>query len=273
MKANRIEKSGRGNGILLWLGILAGIALIVGVTFAGIKLRQLWLEQCVITDLTRQVRINDGKMIKADVITEIMGLRKGANLATIDFNKKREEVMKRIPNLREITIARHLPDRVTITLEERTPIVRINAIGNRKWAGKVADSEGVVFNCLRGTQTLPTIREPQAPGTAIGGKLSGRALAALNLLETCADGKFRDFKVQTADISKPDYITLTLGNYQQVKICWDGMDEPSAVSQEKLVRKLEQLHHAFRANIANSSMIWNATQPDQIIPDTRKTKP
>lgn len=273
MKVNKFENPGRKRGILFTLGTVLAIAVLIALFIGAFKLRELWLEQCVITDPARQIEITSGKMVKADVIAENFGLRKGANLATIDFKKKREEILEKIPNIRELTIARHLPDRVTISVEERTPIVRLNIRGRRADTGKVADNEGVVFLCSRGTQTLPIIREPQAPGTSAGSKLDGRAKAALNLLETCQDGKFRDFKVQEADISKPDYIILTLGNYQQVKICWEGMDEPSAVSQDKLIVKLNQLHDVIRSNLAGGAMVWDATQPNQIIPNTRKVNP
>ena len=64
------------------------VLLVVGALGFG-KLRDIYLEQCVITDMAEQVSITSGKMVKADVIAENLGLRKGVNLAKIDFVEKR----------------------------------------------------------------------------------------------------------------------------------------------------------------------------------------
>ena len=256
--------------MLILLGIVVGIAAIVGIAVAYGKLRDLWLEQCVITDVASQVSITDGKMVRADVIAYEFGLKNGANLALIDFAEKRMETMKKIPNIRNISIARHLPDKVSITVEERVPAVRLGIKGQKNNGGRVADTEGVVFISSSGTQMLPLIREAAAPGTKKGQRLSGRTLAALRLLETCRD-KFRELAAIEADTSKPDYITIVLGNdYSTAKIAWDGMDDPSDATQGKLERQLNELTKAYCSHIDSGIRIWNATQPGKVYADTKK---
>ena len=238
MKENKIKSSNGGRRILIALGVVVCIAAIIGLAVAYNRLRDIWLEQCVITDVASQVSITDGKMVRSDIIAYEFGLRNGANLALIDFDERRRETLKKIPNIRDITIARHLPDKVTITVEERVPIVSSN-----------------------GTQMLPIIQEAAAPGTAKGCKLSGHALAALKLLEVCRE-QFRELSVVAADISAPDYIAIVLGNdYSVAHVYWDGMDEPSDATMPNLITQLKSLSEAYTARVDDSIRVWNATLP------------
>ena len=261
MKENKIKSSNGGKRILIILGTVVCIAAIIGLAVAYNRLRDIWLEQCVITDVSSQVSITDGKMVRADVIAYMFGLKNGANLALIDFDERRKATLKKIPNIREISIARQLPDKVSITVEERVPVVRLAIKGEKKDSGRVADTEGVVFISSSGTQMLPIIREAAAPGTEKGQKLTGRALAALKLLETCRDN-FRALAAIEADISKPDYITVVLGNdYSIAKVAWDGMDDPSESTQKNLEKQLESLTKAYTSRIDDSIRIWDVSLP------------
>ena len=117
---------------------------------------------------------------------------------------------------------------------------------------------------------LPIIREAAAPGTEKGHTLSGRALAALKLLETCRED-FRALAAIEADISKPDYITVVLGNdYSIAKIAWDGMDDPSESTQKNLEKQLDHLTKAYTSRIDDSIRVWDATQPGKVYGDTKK---
>ena len=270
MKENKIKSSNGKRRILIVLGVVVCIAAIIGLAVAYNRLRDIWLEQCVITDVASQVSITDGKMVRADVIAYMFGLKNGANLALIDFDERRKETLKKIPNIREISIARHLPDKVSITVEERVPVVRIGIKGEKKDSGRVADTEGVVFISSNGTQMLPIIREATAPGTDKGQKLTGRALAALKLLETCRDN-FRALAAIEADISKPDFITIVLGNdYSIATVAWDGMDDPSESTQKNLEKQLDHLTKAYTSRIDDSIRVWDATQPGKIYGNTKK---
>jgi len=118
---------------------------------------------------------------------------------------------------------------------------------------------------------LPVIREAAAPGTPKGSTLSGRALAALRLLETCRD-QFRALAAIEADISKPDFITIVLGNdYSVANIAWDGMDEPSEATMPKLRKQLEDLTKAYTARVDDSIRVWDATIPGKIFGNTQKS--
>ena len=228
--------------------------------------------QCVITDLQRQVSIFSGKMIAADVIVEMLGLHVGADLALIDFKKKREYLLKRIPTLRNVSISRKSPDRVEIVAEERVPIAKLGVRGREGLTGRVVDSEGMVFPCLRGTRLLPTIVELPPSWTAIGQQLKGRSLAALRLVEMCHEPEFSDLAVSEIDIANPDYLLVTLGeSHVQAKIAWAGMDSPNDNRSDDLKVRLTKLQSAIHTNTTGGVKLWNATLSDRVVVDWEGT--
>ncbi|MBR1920816.1 MAG: FtsQ-type POTRA domain-containing protein [Kiritimatiellae bacterium] len=269
MKENTTKNKG-GKRLLVGAGAVVLVAAAVALAVAYGRLRDLWLEQCVITDPASQVSITDGKMVRADVVAYEFGLRRGVNLATIDFDRKRADILKKIPNIRSISVARRLPNRVEISVEERVPLVRLGLKGQKNDVGRVADAEGVVFISSNGTQTLPVIRESAAPGTPKGGRLSGRARAALLLLMTCRE-RFRELGVIEVDVSKPDYLVAVLADdYSTAKIAWDGMDDLGEASLPDLVKQLGYLSAAYGARVDNSIRVWDATQPGKVYGNTQK---
>lgn len=273
MKANRIEAGRRPRGPVVVAALVVVFAVAAAAVLGFGRLRDTYLEQCVISDMAEQVSITSGKMVKPDVLAENLGLKVGANLALIDFAERREETLRRIPTLRAISITRRLPDKVTVVAEERTPIAKMGLRGRRGLTGRVVDAEGMVFPCMRGTQLLPTIIEAQAPGTAVGSRLKGRAQAALRLIVACREPEFLELGVQDVDISLPDYLLATIGaSYAKVKIAWEGMDgAPSANASASLHGRLSKLLKAIRSGAAGQVRLWNATLPDRIFADPERT--
>lgn len=274
MKTNRIHHPGRGRILILAFVVLALVT--AGLALGYDKLRDLWLEQCIIRDMDRQVSVESGEMVKDDVIAENLGLRIGGNLATIDFEEKREALLKKVPNLRDIRIRRFLPDRVSVTIEERKPIARMSVLRRKTDTGKVADAEGMVFFCSRGTKLLPVIREKAAPGTSPGHRLEGRAQAALRLIGACHDPEFQELGILDIDITYPDWLLATINtgtSYARLKIAWAGMDEPETPdSHASLIRQLTHLRDAIRTHVGDGAVIWNATDysyPGRIYADTK----
>lgn len=272
---NKVRRTGPW-ALLTGLGLVLVVALVIGVSLGYEKLHQLWVEQCEITSMERQVSISSGKMVKADVLAGIFGLKVGANLALIDFAAKREEALAKIPNIREIRVQRFLPGRVAISFEEREPIARLSLRGQKSASAKVVDSDGVVFMCARGTQLLPIIREPSTPGTSPGKRLVKRAQAALRLIEACRESAFQELGVLEIDVGEPDWLRATINtgsNYAQLKLAWEGMDEPpTPASRASLNRQLTHLRDAIRTRIGEDAVIWNATDlssPGRIYADTK----
>lgn len=271
MKQNKIEHSGRLSALVVVTVILVILAF-GGLAFGYSTLRDIWQEQCVIEDVSVQVSITSGKMVKADVLAECFGLHRGANLARIDFDAKRQEILQKIPNLRSIRISRQMPDKVVIVTEERVPIARMNIRGRKSETGRVVDTDGMVFIWQRGTQMLPIIREQQAPGTAVGRHLEGRSLAALRLIEASREAERSELGILEVDVSKPDYLLATLGNYSSAKIAWEGMADPTPGTRASLNRQLDLLIKAIRSHVGDNTVIWNATDtshPGRIYADSK----
>ena len=270
MKPNKIERKSGSRGVLVAAGAVLLVIAAIGLSMAYTTLRNLYSSQCIVTDAPSQVVVTSGKLVKGDAVAEALGLRNGTNLAETDFSARRQVVRKKYPAIRDISITRQLPNRVTIHVEEREPAVRLNICGRKGDTGRVADADGVVFQCRRGTGLLPTIREAQAPGTAAGRQLQGRAMSALRLAGACRDQEFQELGLLEIDLSKADYLTATLGSYKTAKIAWEGMDESSESSRKCLIATLRNLRDAIRANIDPGITTWNATCAGRVYADTKE---
>lgn len=253
----------------LTLGVIGITLLVAGLLFGYGKVRDLYLEQCVIRDLAAQVEITSGRMVKADIVAAELGLLVGANLATLDLAQKRKALLDKVPNLLSVRISRHLPDKVSVVTEERVPVARLGLRASRRETGRVVDAEGMVFIWQRGTQALPVIREAQAPGTPRGHRIKGRTLAALRLIEAASEPEFAELGILEVDLSKHDFLVATLGNYSKAKILWNGMDDPTPESAEDLRRRLANLRNTIRTGLSPTTVIWNATIPNRIFADTQ----
>lgn len=272
-KATRNTKSsGKGKWRFLAAAAIA-VAAIAGIIVGLGRIRDIVRDPCVVRSMSEQIEIRSGKMVKPDVIAENLGLRPGVNLAEIDFTERRKELLARIPTLREVSITRRLPDRVLVVAEEREPVARIGVRGQRGVSGRVVDAEGMVFLCQRGTHLLPAISEPSAPGTQPGRKVKKRTLAALALILACRDGAFSELGLQAVDVSKPDYLLATLGDYSRLKIAWDGMDDQETeASRKSLDERLSLLVKTIRSNVAPGAKTWNATMPKHIYADSQERR-
>lgn len=269
-RANRRDDGTTAKMVLAILAVVAVLGAAVGL-FAGFtRLRELWIEQCVITDVTRQVTIETGSHVKPGIVLDGFGLRNGANLALIDFKAKRAELMAKVPNIRTLAVSRKLPDRVVITVGEREPVARLALKGQRNATGRVVDAEGVVFMRRVGTEMLPVIREAHQPGTQPGKTLPPRARAALLLVSLCREQDFAGLNILEVDTSNQDYLVAVLGNYQRAKIAWEGMDEQTAVSRKRLVNNLMNLRDTINSGLGTRAVLWNATEPDRVYADLKE---
>jgi hypothetical protein len=256
-------------------------AAVCGFYYTYSKLIEIYLERCVVVSIEKQIKIKTTAKVRESVILELFGITKGCNLAKINFEKKRAKILSRYPNFRAVTIRRIIPDKLEIDIEERTPTVRLEEIPDRHRtkqvsSGRVADSEGVVFKRSVGTEALPVIYEKPEQVTRVGGKLSGRSRAALQLLDVCKEAPYSDLGITTVHLSKKDYIIAVLGNFSIAKIAWQDMDEENASSKKYMLHQLHLLRNSVMSGIIDISeaganhIIWNATQTDRIFADTKE---
>lgn len=268
MKTKNKDNRSARRALATLAAIVIVTALAVAVTIAFNKLRDLWIEQCAITDVNTQVTIESGNSITPDTVRDIFGLRDGANLALIDFADKREEALKKYPVIKSINISRRLPDGVAITVVERDPFARIGISGSKKETGRVCDDEGVVFGCRRGAEMLPIIREPAAPGTQPGERLAERAKSALSVLLVAREARYSDLNLLEIDTAKPDFLLITLTNYSSVKFRWTGMDSFTPESDAALREQLTKVSQTIGTNLSGEVKVWNATIQGRVTSST-----
>ncbi len=239
--------------------LLACGAAVAGMAVAVGTLRDMWREQCRVTDRELDVVITSGKMVHPDIITLCFGLTNGANLATIPFAELRTKLLARIPNIRDLKIERRLPNRVTIDVIEREPAVRVAPVKGHADTGLVADLDGVVFPFSSNVSALPVIREAEKPGTPPGKHLVGMAAAALRLVDAAAAPELASLVVQEIDTSHKDYLLVTLGDYSRAKIAWDHMLDDSRQARESLKRQLRHLSSVIASRVITQPTLWTAT--------------
>lgn len=231
-----------------------------GAATAFGTLKKMTNEQCRVSDADLDVVVvTPGRMVQPDVVTLHFGLTNGANLAEIDFAGLRDKLLARIPNIRDIRIERRMPNRVTIEVKEREPIARVVSTAKDSPAGLMTDSEGVIFRFARSAATYPVVRTGPEVKIAPGERLSGRAAAALRLVETAANPDFIALNVQEVSATPKDYLLVTLGNYSRAKIAWDRMEEDSHTAHDSLKKQLTRLKQALATGLASPSSMWIAT--------------
>ena len=266
---NRDNRSAR-HAIATLAALVIVTAVVIGTVLAYNKLRDLWIEQCVITDVNAQVVIQSGNRIMPDTVREMFGLKNGANLALIDFAAKRAEALRKYPVIKSIDISRRLPDGVSLTVIERDPFARIGVSGVKKETGRVCDDEGVVFTCRRGAEMLPIIREPAATGTKPGERLNDRSRQALAVLLVAREAAFADLNILEIETAKQDYLEITLSSYSSVNFVWTGMEKPTPESDAFLRDQLSHLSHAIATNLSGEVKVWDATIQGRVAASTTR---
>ncbi len=264
----RAQDNARRTRVAVAIGVLLVIAaaLVTGLALGFGALREIWQEQCRITDPELDVVITNNKdqdeqrrMVQPEIITFHFGLTNGANLATVPFADLREKLLGRIPNVRDLKIERRLPNRVMIEVIERDPVVRVAPLKGKADTGLVADAEGIVFPFYGNVSALPIVREASKPGTQPGKRLTGMSAAALRLLEAATALDLAGFSVQEVDTSHTDYLLATLSDYSRAKIAWERMGEDSRAAHTSLTNQLTCLARAIGARLITQPTLWNAT--------------
>lgn len=241
------------------VGILIAIALLVGVG----KIFQNYYfhgdDLFVLRDLHNSVSITTGKTLKADLVCEILGLKKGVNLFSIPIEAKRREMLERAPNIRSMEIVRQLPDKISVSIVERDPVARVGR------SGQVVDEEGVVFVCYAGTGTMPFIKGSDATLEFVpGDRLHGLDKAAIQVVMEGLRPQSR-MRLAMVDASKSDYLLLTLIDNRQAKLAWEGMGRGGPNATERLRRQMDELEKVLESEIGKASRVFNATIPGRVV--------
>ena len=277
--ANSARRRGRGLKAVLFAAL--AIACATGAWALWRSLRGVCMSQSLLRDVARQVVISSPRSIPESIVLEMFGLRKGVNLAELDFAGKRAGILAKYPAIKTVSVKRLMPDRVEIAIEERIPVVRLGELDSRsrpapRRSMRVADSGGTVFVKAVDVSALPAIYESAARAAKPGERLSGMPLAALRLLTLCREKPYSSLGILRIDANRRDWLLAVLGDFSQAKIAWDGMESDSPASAANMKRLVGRLCDCVSSGVAAPAsatmrpVMWNATLPDRIFADTRE---
>ncbi|TKJ27895.1 FtsQ-type POTRA domain-containing protein [Blastococcus sp. CCUG 61487] len=93
----------------------------------------------------RSVQVDGVTTLPAELVRETAGVDRGTPLLRIDVEGARAAVAD-LPQVESVSVTRGWPDRVVITVEERTPLAVVGEAGRRS----LVDARGVLFDSVSG---------------------------------------------------------------------------------------------------------------------------
>ena len=239
---------------LMVAGGFAGAALCVGGMWVAINIFYFQSPLFVLHNLRENVTITTGKTLTPEVVCDFFGIEEGVNLLSIPIDRKRRELLKIAPHIRDVKISRQLPDKLSITITERDPIALIKAASGMQ----VVDEEGVVFIRKEGTTGLPLIQGTD--GIEPGDRLRDNNMAAVRLIDNSLRPDCR-VRLQIVDTAKPDYLTLIFADDREAKFAWPDMRNSRKDSKEEMQGRLDALARSMNNEIGIHIKKWDARLP------------
>jgi len=221
--------------------------------------------QFALTDVRRNVDVNTGKLLRPTIIYDLLDLTDGMNQFRLNIKKERQTLVSRVPNIKDLTIVRTLPDKMSISVIERSPIARVQT----KDGGWVVDEEGVPFVCYTGTEHLPLIKGVDLPAQMqSGNRVHGMAMAALQVV--CNMRRINvTQRLLELEVVKEDYLLLTMSDHRQVKFAWYGMlAQKNGVEQKAQFLRMQdhydELELLMESPVGQICPMWDARVPGRI---------
>jgi cell division protein FtsQ len=162
---------------------------------------------------TRSVEIAGARRLDEGVVRAAVGIEPGTNLLVIDVAATEARVAS-LPGIRRAHVARHLPGRLTVLVEEREPYALVNA-GGLHWV----DAEGylVTADARPGSTGLPILTgiDAPTPGTVPSESLRS-GLTLLHVLQRTS-GRLST-RVSEVDLGHPNGPVLYLVDGIEVRL-------------------------------------------------------
>jgi hypothetical protein len=204
------------------------------------------------------LEIKAGEIVTADLVKEYTGIHEGMNLFSMNIGRIRNDLLKRVPNIKAMHITRVLPNTLKIEMVERIPVARLGVAGKL-----VVDDEGFVFWQKSATGNLPAVTGYKDKDEALhaGMRLKDMGLAALEVLEACDDPSF-GVTVKSIDAGNEEYLLVDMIHFNvetQVKLSWVGMSHRTPDSKRRLLEKLTLCSQTFLSEQGRRFRILDAT--------------
>jgi len=212
--------------VVLAMIVAVGVGLHIGVS--------LLLDQVLYHndryDLTK-IDIDPPDHFTPHLIRQAAGLELGQNLWSLNLPQITQDLEK-LPYISNATVERHFPDRLTIHIHERVPVVKIVglAVDLNTRETYYLDREGTVLK-PREDEAMPNLPEiiglTNAAELDPGTKLKQPSLAcALQILDAIDHSKLHTvIDVRTIDLSDPLSITMVTSQDMSIRFRHDCIDQ------------------------------------------------
>jgi cell division septal protein FtsQ len=244
-----------------WLGsalvILVSVLALAVVLWVGLQ----YLEGSLFSrnDLFRIRDARDfriaciGEVITPKHIMDYAQLTVCSNVFAIDIAEKRNYLLRTVPRVRSVKIARRLPHQLVIEVQERVSIARLEM---RDYYLTV-DRDGYVLGAAVGGSNLPVIGGHSMLGMRPGACLAGTVVMnALEVFDICETTPVRNrFKVLRIDLRNREALELSLADGERVTLAWQQMGKHDPLSRENLEQKLIKLAEILNVSAAMGKRI------------------
>ncbi len=193
---------------------LGAVAILAGVAWALLGSKFL---------VVRSVEVTGPAAVSRTAVVAAAGIRLGTPLIRVDPAAVARRV-ERLTLVRSAQVRREWPDRIVISVQERTAVLAVASGGGYE----VIDKFGVVLRQAAGRPAgLPVLHTPAAAGPA-SLRGSPAVLAAATVLRELPARLARS--VRAIDAPAADAVTLRLRG--GVRIAWGGTGQPAVKSRE-----------------------------------------
>jgi cell division protein FtsQ len=195
----------------------------------------------------RGVQVDGLHSLSAAAVRDAAGLRTGTPLLRVDLDAAAARV-RRLPQVATAQVSRGWPDRVVVTVAERTPVAVVERAGQRT----LVDAGGVLFDTITGPAPAGVVPlDVAAPGP--GDPATRAALAAIDALPGAV-------RAQVTRVTAPDPTQLTLTLPGPVTVLW-GDGSAAAAKAAALRGLLGQL----RSGALSTVTVVDVSAPDAVV--------
>lgn len=127
-----MSRRGRTRRRLEWLKYGTLAALVIGVSWLGYQLTHTWstdraaLATAVRSEPVREVVVITNGVLSQKWVSETLALTKDARLMSLDLTVLRDRLLAQ-GQVSVAVLSRNFPDTLVVTLQERTPVARVQA--------------------------------------------------------------------------------------------------------------------------------------------------
>lgn len=160
----------------------------------------------------RSVQVDGVTTLPADLVRETAGVDEGTPLLRVDVDAARAAVSD-LPQVESVAVTRGWPDRVVITVVERTPVAVVGEAGRRS----LVDARGVLFDTVTGEpppEVVPLVVADPGPDD----EATAAALAAIQAFPA----SLRE-QVAGVEAAAPEDIVVLLAGGTVVR--WGSADD------------------------------------------------